>query len=66
MIAEGSIQPASTGLPAENRLSFQKAAGHQGQESLPRSRTAKKNGIPVWPTASKLLALAVSDSFRRN
>ena len=34
--------------------------------TLPRSRIAKKSGIPIWPTASKFLALAVSDCFRRN
>ena len=35
-------------------------------ESLPRSRTGKKTGILVWLTASKFLALPVSDCFRRN
>jgi hypothetical protein len=33
---------------------------------LHKGRTAKKTGILIGPTASKLLALAADDCFRRN
>jgi hypothetical protein len=38
----------------------------RGGHPLHKGRTTKKTYIPVWPTASKLLTLAVSDCFRRN
>jgi len=46
-----------------SRLSIQKAVRHDLLVSLPRRQAAKKAGILVWLSASKFLALSVSDSF---
>jgi hypothetical protein len=46
-----------------NEVDFQQPAFRGGLLTLRWSRTVKKTGIRVWPTASKFLAQAVSDSF---
>ena len=49
----------------ELSLNYQIPSVSGGRLHLPRSRAAKNSGITVWPTASKFLALAVSDCLRR-
>ena len=60
------ISHAATTFAKIAKLACPEAAGRDRLLSLPKNRTAKKTGIPVWPTVSKLLALDLSDSFRQN